>query len=191
MNLFIRLLKVLCLGLLRPGRIALFGQSILHFRVWPNDLDTNLHMNNGRYMTLLDLGRFDLLMRMGLFRIGLRKRWAPVLGAATIRYRRSLKLWDRFTLKTRLIGWDETWIYIEQMIEAEGKLVTLAYLRGVFTGPGGKVPIPEMLAAIGMEGKPSPALPAGVLQWLEAESALYSDIMRSPEKHDKGDPAST
>ena len=30
-------------------------------RVWPNDLDTNAHMNNGRYLTLMDLGRFDLM----------------------------------------------------------------------------------------------------------------------------------
>jgi acyl-CoA thioesterase FadM len=177
-NLFVRLFKVLLLGLLRPARIDALGESILHFRVWPNDLDTNLHMNNGRYMTLLDLGRFDLLMRVGIFKIGLRKRWNPVLGAATVRFRRSLKLWDRFTLKTRLIGWDTTWIYLEQTIEADSKLVTLAYLRGVFTGPQGKVPIPELIAAMGMQNRESPQLPAGVKQWLDAEESLYAEVMR-------------
>ena len=37
------------------------------FRVWPHDLDTSLHMNNGRYWTLMDLGRADLMIRSGLW----------------------------------------------------------------------------------------------------------------------------
>ncbi len=179
MNLFFRLLKVLLLVLLKPRRLETLGESILHFRVWPNDLDTNLHMNNGRYMTLLDLGRFDLLLRVGVFRVGWRRKWIPVLGSASIRFRRSLKLFEKFTMKTRLIGWDETWIYLEQSIESKGKLTTLAYLRGMFTGPQGRVPMVELLKALGADHQPSPLLPEGLKMWLEGEDALYQEWQKT------------
>jgi acyl-CoA thioesterase FadM len=177
-NLFVRLLKVFLLYLFRPQRLPLHGESVLHLRVWPNDLDTNMHMNNGRYLTLLDIGRFDLLLRGGIFRMGLRKKWIPVLGAATVRFRRSLRLFEPFTLRTQLIGWDGSWIYIRQIIEAKGKLVTLAYIRGMLTGPEGRVPTTELLKAMQAEGSVSPPLPEGIVQWLEAEEALYHQVMQ-------------
>ena len=54
-------------------------------RVWPNDLDTNAHMNNGRYLTLMDLGRFDLMTQCGLVGVVLRQRWFPIAGFAVRR----------------------------------------------------------------------------------------------------------
>jgi len=66
-NLYLRLLRLLLLlpfvrrrSLLDAGRIA--------FRVWPNDCDINLHLNNGRYLTFMDLGRLQLLAQIGLLR---------------------------------------------------------------------------------------------------------------------------
>ena len=80
MNLYLRLLKLLFLlpfvrrrGLLDSGRIA--------YRVWPNDCDMNLHLNNGRYLTFMDLGRVHLLAQTGLLGKLLQNRWAPVLSA--------------------------------------------------------------------------------------------------------------
>jgi acyl-CoA thioesterase FadM len=177
-NLFVRLLKVLLLLWWRPRKLGLHDESVLHLRVWPNDLDTNLHMNNGRYLTLLDIGRFDLLLRAGVFKRGMKSRWIPVLGATTVRFRRSLKLFETFTLRTQLIAWDDTWIYIRQTIESKGKLVTLAYIRGMFTSPEGRVPTREILKVMQAEEVKSPPLPEGLEKWLEAEEALYSQIMR-------------
>ena len=37
------------------GSLDLLGESVLSFRVMPGDLDVNLHMNNGRYLTLMDM----------------------------------------------------------------------------------------------------------------------------------------
>jgi acyl-CoA thioesterase FadM len=48
---------------LRRGPLDLLGESVVRFRVWPGDLDFNLHMNNGRYLTLMGLGRLDLMAR--------------------------------------------------------------------------------------------------------------------------------
>ena len=55
MNLILRMIKVLVAALFGQ-RLGVLDSSILTFRVWPNDLDINLHMNNGRYLTIMDLG---------------------------------------------------------------------------------------------------------------------------------------
>ena len=65
MNLFLRLIRVL-LTIRSRGQLAPFEDSVLTFRVWPGDLDLNVHMNNGRYLTVMDLGRLDLMARTGL-----------------------------------------------------------------------------------------------------------------------------
>src|SRR5690606_32733351 len=87
MNLLFRLLKTLLRFFLLPSRIGILDESIVRFRVWPNDLDTNLHMNNGRYLTLMDLGRLDLLLRNGSVTFVIRNTWYPVLAGSLIRFR--------------------------------------------------------------------------------------------------------
>ena len=89
MNLWFRLLHLLLCSLFRPKLEAPFGVSRLQFRVLPNDLDSNLHMTNGRYWNIFDLGRLDLILRMGLGRVALREKWAPIVGAGTIQFRRA------------------------------------------------------------------------------------------------------
>ena len=36
------------------------------FRVLPHDIDINLHLNNGRYLQLIDLNRAEWLIRTGI-----------------------------------------------------------------------------------------------------------------------------
>ena len=147
--------------------------SILEFRVWPNDLDLNRHMNNGRYLTVMDLGRIDLIGRMGLLATVRDQRWFPVLGSAVIRYHRPLGLMDRYTLTTRIVGWDEKWFYLSQVFTREGKLVASAYTKGLLRAPGRSVPTGEVLAAVGVT-EPPPVLTEPIRRWLEADSALTS-----------------
>ena len=64
--LFRTLWKALTLPLRPP--LEPLGTSVLGFLVWPNDLDVNVHMNNGRFLSIMDLGRFDLSFRTDLGR---------------------------------------------------------------------------------------------------------------------------
>lgn len=171
MNLLFRLLKTLLRYLLFPRGMDILGESSIHFRCWPNDLDTNLHMNNGRYMTLLDLGRLDLLLRTGAAKPAFRKRWYPVLAAAQFRYRKPLNLFQRFEIRTRIVSWDEKWVYIEQKMLRRGKVVTHALLKGAFVGPEGTVPIARLVALLGRT-EPPPPLPQAFQAWLKAEEGM-------------------
>jgi acyl-CoA thioesterase FadM len=168
MILFFRLIKVL-LGILWRPPLALLDESIVEFRVWPNDLDLNLHMNNGRYLSLMDLGRLDLIFRMGMLRHMIRQRWRPVAASATIRFRRSLKPFQKFQIRTRLVCWDEQWIFFEQRFESEGRLVARGLIRAFLRGGAGNVPTAEILEVMG-QNVASPPMPEFVALWRESES---------------------
>ena len=99
MNLWFRLLWLL-LTARKRGHLDVPRQaSVLAFRVWPHDLDPSIHMNNGRYLTLMDLGRTDVLIRSGLWREVLRHKWTPIASAVTIRFQRELRPFQRFRLE--------------------------------------------------------------------------------------------
>src|SRR5262245_40892655 len=119
MNLWFRLIWLILTARSRP-RLALFDASNLAFRVWPHDLDMSLHMNNGRYLAIMDLGRVDVIVRTGLISAVLKHRWTPVANAAVIRFRRELRLGDRFRLETRILAWDATTVVMEQVFLFDG-----------------------------------------------------------------------
>jgi acyl-CoA thioesterase FadM len=167
MNLLFRFLRVLVHGAL-SSRIGLLDTSVLSFLVWPNDLDINAHMNNGRYLTLMDLGRIDLSVRNGCGRVMLARRWRPMVGAATIRFRRSLTPFQTYDLHTRVIGWDDKWMYFEQEFRRGEQVCARGTVQVLLRGPKGNVPSSEVLQALnGPEA--SPALPEPVRLWVESQ----------------------
>ncbi|MEE1617046.1 acyl-CoA thioesterase [Brachybacterium sp. J153] len=151
--------------------LSIWDTSRAHFRVNPADLDVQRHMNNGRYLSIMDLGRMDLMLRSGFWKRITDAGWYPVVAGQTITYRRSLTLGQKFDLDTRVIGHDERWIYMEQVFRREGRVIADAVVRARFLREeGGSVPVSEVLELSG----PMPAdreLPAWVIAWNEGSSA--------------------
>lgn len=179
MNLLVRLLKVWIAARFRP-RLPPIGTSVLRFRTWPNDLDTNLHMNNGRYLTLMDLGRLDLILRTGLWRVMRTQRWMPLVGAVVVRYKRSLQPLRTFRLSTHLLGWDGKWFYIEQRFERPDGLVAVGFVKALFRGRDGNVPPARAMAAAGHDQVATPVLPAALERWEALEAEMLSDQRERP-----------
>lgn len=82
------------------------GVSSLQFRALPSDVDFNFHVNNGRYLAIADLGRLDLFFRSGLVAEARRRGWVPMLGGLESVFRREIRLWQRFRLDSRFLGWE-------------------------------------------------------------------------------------
>lgn len=167
MNLLLRMIRVL-LAAMAGSRIDPLGESVVRLRVWLNDLDTNLHMNNGRYLTIMDLGRLDFIVRTGLGGIMLRRRWRPMVGSAVIRFRRGLAPFERYDLTTRVVWWDDKWFWIEQRFEREGAVVALGAIKGLFRDPTGNVPTADVLSPLGVTGPPR-EIPDWIAAWRDAE----------------------
>lgn len=67
------------------------------------DVDTLLyHMNNARYLRELDFARVDFYERTRLYRTIRAKGGAVVQGACTIRYRRFVRPFSRYTITSQV-----------------------------------------------------------------------------------------
>lgn len=174
MNLILRLLRVVLHAFFR-AQVDLLETAKLSFRVWPHDLDINLHMTNSRYLSMMDLGRMDLLIRSGLAAKIYRRRWLPVLGSATIRWRKALNIFDPITLETRTLGWDDKWIYIEQRIISKDIVYAIAIVKGLFVGKDGPIPIQQVTNLI-KAGVKSPAIPPIIKLWVEMEEEMRNRL---------------
>lgn len=102
---------------------------MLNLRVLPTDLDLNKHVNNGRYATLMDMGRFDVMLRTGLFQLVRKKGWYPVVASVQLSFFRPLNLWQSYQLETELIGWDDRWFIFEQRFMRDDKCCTRGYVK--------------------------------------------------------------
>src|SRR5690349_9002981 len=80
----------------RRGRYRMGEESRLTFRCLPTDIDSNIHLNNARYMMLADLGRIDIFLRAGLLGLARKNGWAPIMGGLQSVYVREIRLWRRF-----------------------------------------------------------------------------------------------
>jgi len=163
-NLLIRLLHALFAARFRAACFAL-GPCRTPFRVWPGDLDVLLHVNNGVYLSMLDVARVDLLLRSGALRRLRARGYYPVVAAQTIRYRRSLRPFERFEVETRIVGWDEYAFLVTHAFFRRGELMAEAVVRIRFLERRGARPTAaEVLRALELSG-PSPALPDAVAAW--------------------------
>lgn len=163
MNLLLRLLLLLATSWFRP-RCDLLGPARKRFLVWPPDLDVLRHVNNGVYLSMLDVARVDLMLRSGAWKVLRRRGFYPVVAAETIRFRRSLQLFQSFEVETSIIGWDEKAFLIEHRFLRGEELVAEAVIRARFLRKrGGTVGTSELLEALGhrTESKPLPA-------WIDA-----------------------
>jgi acyl-CoA thioesterase FadM len=159
MYVIVRLLWTLLVSWRKP-KVDLLAAVDSKLIVLPNDLDFNFHLNNGRYLTLMDVGRFDLTVRTGLARIMFKEGWYPVLGGAAIQFRRSLSLFQRFTIRTRVVYWDSKWIYLEQNFLVDESVYASAAVRAVFRKAGKTLNTNDLIAAMYKPGESPPPVPA-------------------------------
>lgn len=174
MNLWFRLIWMLLTSRLRP-RAGIFDTTVLRMRVLPNDLDFNGHVNNGRYYTLADIGRMDFVLRTGAAKVALQRKAAPIVGDNMAKFRKDLKLFERYELHTRVLGWDEKWVFMEHRFVRGGRVAGLVLMRGLFRARDGVVTPAELLHDMQVD-VPSPVLPAWVSEWSAACDRLAGDV---------------
>lgn len=178
MNLWLRLLWLLLSARLRPRLQAPFGVSVIGLRVMPHDLDLSMHMNNGRYLTLMDLGRMDLILRMGLAGRMVKSGWTPILSASKVRFRRELRLFKAFRLETRIVWWSATQLVMEQRVLSDGRDGEVTHagalmLAGLYDRREKRfVPAARLIELAGAPGAESPAPNEEVAAFLAANDAL-------------------
>ncbi len=169
MNIWVRILMTLVRSIFQP-KIAPTGLLKTHMIVGPTEADLRF-VGNARYMLFMEVGRLELMLRTGIFRHARNHRWTPLVVSQTIRYVRPLRRFQRFTLMTRLVAWDEKWFFIEHKIMREGQIAAFGAAKCCFRGPDGVVPPAAAFAALGVSAAPGP-LPRYATLWTESEADL-------------------
>jgi acyl-CoA thioesterase FadM len=101
------MIAILIASYFKPKLPIEMPKNSLVLRVLPNDIDINLHMNNGRYLTICDLTRLDMFIRTGLAKTMIHESWMPVISEHTMKYKKPLKLFQKYEIKMEVKGWDD------------------------------------------------------------------------------------
>jgi acyl-CoA thioester hydrolase len=118
-------------------------------------LDTFGHVNNAKYLEILEEARWDLVTRnrYGLDEV-MRRRIGPTILEITMKFQRELRNRQEVTIRS----WTESYVgkickFVQQILDAEGNVCCeTLFTVGLFDLNARKliVPTPEWLKAIGL-----------------------------------------
>lgn len=163
-----RLIKERLIHGSRP--LGLFETHLSHHMCWPWDLDPWMELNNGRTLTLYDLGRIPLMMRTGLIAATRAHGWGMTVAGSHVRYRQRVRMFERFEMHSRIVGWDHRFIYLDQSMWREGVALNHLLVRMAATQETGILPPEALIAQMGHADLRSPALPEWVQAWIDADA---------------------
>ncbi|SEL24051.1 acyl-CoA thioesterase [Roseivivax marinus] len=149
--------------------IAVGEAHVSQHMCWPWDIDPWKELNNGRTLTLYDLGRIPMARRAGLVPALRRNGWGMAIAGASVRYRRRIHMFDRIEMRSRVSCWDARFIYVEQSLwKQNGDCASHALLRTAVTSREGIVAPERLIKAMG-QSLHAPAIPDWIAAWIEAE----------------------
>lgn len=172
MNLYLRLIWIILRSFFKP-QINFVDKLSLGLRILPNDIDINFHLNNGRYLTLLDLLSVYFFIRTGVLKQSIARGFRPMIGGAIISYRKGLSLFEPCTLSMQLKAWDEKWNYFKfEFKNSKGQLSAAGYLKGAFVSKKGIIPT-EVLNDMFDYKSGECEFPIAVTNWIKSEKATF------------------
>ncbi|KAJ6661532.1 hypothetical protein lerEdw1_014442 [Lerista edwardsae] len=148
--------------------------------VLPVDLDFLGHMNNARYLREADIARAHFLAQYQMLEELRALGGHMMMNSSCTRYRKELNVFQRFDIHTRILGWDDSNLFVEQRFirPSDGFVVCVMVARFNMKGPTPAI-LMEHLAGKKVE---SPDLPEEVLHWLKYNE-LSSQKMRAESNH--------
>ena len=152
------------------GKISLTDIHSSNYICWPWDIDMWGELNNGRALSLFDLGRYGFLSRLGLMKYFFREKISNAVAGVSVRYRHRIRPFSRIQMRTRIVYSDDTFLYFEQlMLMSDGRCAVQSLCRLAITQRGKLLPFPKACEKMGII-PPSLECPIWVKKWIEAES---------------------
>ncbi|MFT4725506.1 MAG: acyl-CoA thioesterase FadM [Granulosicoccus sp.] len=108
------------------------------------------------------------MLRSNIFNLIRKQGWYPVVAGETIQFKKSLKLWQKFTITTHILGRNEKSIYFEQRFTQGTDWIATATIDARFLAKmGGKLTPAQVYELVGFN-QPAPELPDYVHRWKES-----------------------
>ncbi len=178
-----RMIRVALYQWRKPKLATLTEECVASMRAYPSDCDLNRHINNGRYLTLMDIGRGQLFIGQRMVRSFMGSGLNVVATSAHILFRRSIPLWGRFELHTRIAGIYERFLLIEQRFTYRGKTAAQAYVKIAFVNQSGIVLTEVASNQLGLNLPDTvwPPLPAAAAGMETIDAAILTKLGSSSE----------
>lgn len=122
--------------------------GISRFWVRPWDLDVFMEVNNGRQMTLFELGRWDFAVRTGLTQVLKAQKWGLVVAGSSVRFRKRIRFGSRVEVRTQMAGLDGRWVFMSQSFWVNGEPCSHALFRTAVTENGRPIDTDRVLAEL-------------------------------------------
>jgi acyl-CoA thioesterase FadM len=155
--------------------VGFFDEGTTDYVVLPTDIDVLKHMNNGRYFSLMDLARIEFMIRNKFYYKLKQYKIYPVIASEMIRFKKSLLLFQRFQLTTRILGWDDKFFYIIHYFKKDNEVYALSVIKARMLQQTGNAISPQELLALVDFPQTSPQLPSWLNNWGQADQAFYDE----------------
>ncbi|KAG0326804.1 hypothetical protein BG004_002901 [Podila humilis] len=99
-------------GLLEPYRY--------NSRVWFDDMDLNVHLNNSSYNKMMDYARLDLCTRI-FPGWQTRHKFDMLLAQTVLFFKAEIPPFSKYTVTTRVFAWDDKWIWMQSRFSIKRK----------------------------------------------------------------------
>lgn len=150
-------------------KLSVLDTHVSHHYCLPWDIDVWAELNNGRTLTLYDMGRLPLARRAGLIKVLRDNRWGLTMAGCSVRYRRRVRMFDKIEMRSRAVCWDDKFIYLEQSMWKQGDCTSHILYRSAVTDRNGIVPTAKIITALDPDLQ-SPAIPDWIKNWIAADA---------------------
>jgi len=153
----------------KAPKLGLWDTHVSHHYCLPVDIDLWWELNNGRTLTIYDLGRIPMALRNGTAQASKAAGLGTVVAGASVRYRKRITMFQKIEMRSRPVGFDDKFFYIEQsMWLANGDCANHILVRGAAVKNGKMVPPIELLKLVDTNIQQTP-LPDWVQAWVDAD----------------------
>jgi len=150
-------------------KIDLEDTTTIECRAGLFDIDMYMELNNARYLSFMELGRWDFAVRTGFGDMMKKNKWGIAVGGISKRYRRRIPFLSRFSLTTKLLCHDGRWFYFLQETIRNKKICSSAIIKIGVVSKQGLVEANEVIKHMDREDW-GHEIPDWVAAWISAES---------------------
>ena len=149
--------------------IGIYDWHVSTHRAWPWDTDAFGELNNGRILTLFELGRWQAGVRMGIMGKTLKAGIMFPIAGVSVRYRKRVPVFQTYRMQTRFLGFDDRFIYVEQSMWQGETCMNQMLLRFAPKTRNGTIPPVEYMQKMGLDEENRP-LPDWANNWIKADA---------------------
>ena len=150
--------------------LAIDEIHVTHHICWPWDIDMFFELNNGRSLSIYDLGRLPLAHRAGFLKLIRTQKWGMSMAGATVRWRHRVTVFQRFEMRSGVLGRDDRFLYLHQTMWRKGKALSSVVYRVAVTDKNGILHTQKVADALGIPDW-NPKMPEWVEHWAKSENS--------------------